>query len=91
MSLKRKLLYIRWLDHCSFEEAHWRKEEEYDELNPATCHTIGWVLKETDKHIIVIQTIHLDPEDDDFEETEKFNGDMCIIKGCIEEMKEVKL
>lgn len=80
-----KLVYVEWLDHASFTESTWREADEYEDLNPATCKTIGWILRETEDMIILVQTIHYS---DEFED--KYCGEMGILKGAITLMKEIE-
>jgi hypothetical protein len=81
-----KLVYVKWVDHCSFTIQQWRTEEEYEELIPPVCETVGWVLKEDDEMMIVIQTRQIHEDLDD-----QFCGEMCIIKDNIKTIKELKL
>lgn len=76
---KNKLVCIEWLDHCNYSTSIWRATDEYKELKPLTVQTVGWVVKETKKHIIVVSTLY--PEGD------KAFGDMCIIKSSINFIK----
>lgn len=80
-----KLVQVDWLDHSSFSEAIWRDGEEYTELAPAVCRSVGWLFKDTDTHIILVHNIHDGGED--FED--KYVGDMCIIKGGIIKMRDL--
>lgn len=81
-----KLVYVTWLDHCSFTNSMWRVKEEYDALSPPLCQTVGWVLKEDDDMMVVVQTFQ---EHDDFDD--QFCGEMCILKTNIKTLKELKL
>lgn len=83
-----KLVYIEWLDHCSFSDGGWSELEEFDDVKPQLIKTVGWVLKEDNKMVIVVSTKH-EKEIDGF--GDRYSGDMCIIKGCIQKMKELKL
>lgn len=81
-----KLVYVEWVDHCSFTVAQWRTKEEYNVLEPPLCKTVGWILKEDKDMMIVVQTHQEHEELDD-----QFVGEMCILKGCIKFMKEIKV
>jgi len=83
-----KLVYIEWLDHCSFTDNDWKDIDEFDDVKPQLIKTVGWILKEDDKMIIVVSTKH-EKEFDGFDD--KYTGDMCIIKGCIQKMKVLKV
>lgn len=70
--------HIVWLDHCSFTTNDWHSTPE--ELIPLEVITIGWVVKETKKYVIVAST---------FTEHNQTLGEMCIIKGCIISRKKL--
>ena len=86
-----KVVYVEWLDHSSHSSQVWRSKEEYKELKPATCRTIGFVVNEEKEFITIACTNHHIAETDDYEEENNFSGDMCILKSCITKLKEVKL
>jgi hypothetical protein len=81
VSKKLKLVKVGWYDHCSFTENHWRTIEEYDDLSPFYIETVGWVIKETKKYIIVVSTLS---------ESGKVLGDMCILKNTTKFIKELE-
>lgn len=81
-----KVYYISWWDHCSHTTTEWRDIEEAEELEPVLCHTVGYLLHETDDSIVLGQTIH---SVEDF--NDKYSGDQMIIKKLIKEQKEIKL
>lgn len=82
-------MFVEWWDHCSFTDSTWREEWEYDDVGPMRCQTVGWVIKESDDHIILVQTRS---EPNDLEnDSEKYSGDMCILKNNITMLKELKL
>ena len=45
-----KLTHIKWIDSCSPSDSNWHKVEELH-LEPLTCESVGWVLKEDKKSI----------------------------------------
>jgi hypothetical protein len=81
-----KLVYVEWLDHCSFTESDWKDAEEFDDLEPPLVKTIGWIIREDEKVLIVVSSKYNSDEFND-----KYSGEMCIIKGCIQKMKELKV
>ena len=64
----------------------WRTADEYEVLSPPLCQTVGWVLKEDDDMMIVVQTFQEHEDLDD-----QFCGEMCILKANIKILKELKL
>lgn len=87
--INRKLMFVEWLDHVSFTEAHWREEWEYDDMGPIKCQSVGWIIKEDEHCIVLVQTRNqpIDLEND----SEKYSGDICILKSAILMQKELKL
>lgn len=81
-----KLVQVDWLDHCSHTITQWREVPEIKELKPVLCHTVGYVLHETDEFITVGQTLSIS---EDLEDTT--TGDMLILKACIKHIKEINL
>lgn len=87
--MNRKAYYIEWYDHGAHTTQEWRDEKEYH-LKPVLVRSMGFVISETSEYIVLGMTWHHTAEDDDFEEENKFSGDMCIIKNCIKEMRELQ-
>lgn len=79
------LEYIRWLDHVSFHESMWRTLPEVHSLEPFICHSVGYVIKETDEYIVLAQTIAPQEELED-----QWVGEMLIAKPLIKERKKLK-
>ena len=80
-----KLVRIEWMDHFSFTENTWRTKDEYEDRESCAVTTVGWVLKETDNEYVIVSTWHKSEEFED-----KFLGDMCILKGTVKSVKELK-
>jgi hypothetical protein len=80
-----KLVHIKWVDHSSFTENTWRTKDEYEDREPVECDTVGWVIKEDKDMYVVVSTMHLSEEYED-----KFCGDMCILKGSVKSVRELK-
>ena len=75
-----KPIEITWLDHCGWADTRWHNIEDSAALKPVTVKTVGYVIKETKKYIVVASVIS---------EAEHTNGEMCIIKGCITKRKKL--
>lgn len=75
MTKKRRLEAICWLDHCTYAQAGWKSEQTLKELEPLAVMSVGWVIRETKKHVVLAATI-------DSQDT-NFMGDQCIIKSTI--------
>lgn len=76
-----KLVYIRWLDHVGWTQNNWHDIDDTKLLTPSVIDTVGWIVKETKKHIIVASIIT---------DNGNTNGEICIIKGCIVKRKNLK-
>ena len=81
LGLFMKLVYIKWLDHCSFDANEWHKPEDFKTLEPITVQTVGWVINETPTSLTLVATNGGDTH----------TGEMCIIKSCIVKRKGLKL
>lgn len=74
MAHKKKFEYITWLDHCALHGGGWKAQDDIETLRPMPMYSVGWVVKETKKHVTLIS--HGNNEG-------SAKGDMCIIKKCI--------
>lgn len=63
---------IEWLDHCSGGDA-WHNIGEATELTPSLAISVGFVIAETDSHLVVVPHAS---DDDVF-------GDLAILKSTI--------
>lgn len=52
---KPKLVLIEWEDAA--HEFGWLDEFPADNPAPHICHTVGWLMVKTRKHVVVAQTI----------------------------------
>ena len=77
-----KLVYIEWLDHCSFGSGCWNTKESCENMEPILAKTIGWLVKETDEHLVVVSTTLSD---------NYYGGDSLILKSCIKKRKNVRI
>ena len=83
-----KLVYIEWEDAISRNQ--WMNKKEVNEWikdGPWFVHSIGWIIKETDKFIILAGQHH--PESN---YTDELVGEVIRIpKGWIKKRKVIKL
>lgn len=70
---KCSLVEIEWLDHAG--KAGWQRDVE---ITPMICRTVGYLLKDDKKFIVVTQ---------DLTENDSYGYQMCIMKNCIKSMK----
>jgi hypothetical protein len=77
-----KAVYIEWLDHAS-SEMQWSSEETRTLREPFLVRSVGFILEETDTHIILVMA-HTGEE-------ETFFGESLILKNCITKRKALKL
>ena len=73
-----KLVKITWFDHCKYSDTRWRSKEEMSSLTPLTVTTVGWIIKETDDHYVLVGT----KANNDYYENE-----FLILKGTIKKVK----
>jgi hypothetical protein len=71
-----KLVRVTWLDAMAIAE--WTKMG--DGIEPQRCETVGYVVSENDKHVVVAATIS-DGE---------FNAGMLVPRPMIESIVEIK-
>ena len=73
---KPKLYYIEWQDPAS-EHQGWfdLTDEEIDKLLPGEVKSVGWIIKENDKFIVIISSL--------IEKDEIGGGDTTILKSLI--------
>lgn len=79
--MKYKVVYLEWEDHAGSNQ--WIPENEID-LSAYKCQTIGYVIKEDKKIIVVAGT--LGPE-----ETTMSSARMYILKTCITKRRNIRL
>lgn len=75
------LIYVEWIDHVTFVNNSWRRIDEIADLEPSIVETVGWVVSETKKKLVVVATRA---------EHNDATGEFCIIKGCILKRKRLK-
>ena len=75
-----KLVEVEWLDHLA--EDNWQSPTQIEAMEPATCKTVGWIVRETPLFIVVAASVA--HEGDDSVEY----GDLALIlKSCIRRQK----
>lgn len=79
-----KIVEIKWLDHASYYENTWRSHEELLDLDPPLVSTVGFLIEERENAYIVAGTMG---KLDNPLEDRNFGGEMCILKGTVEEMR----
>ena len=77
-----KLCYVKWAD-ANGNGGVWEPIPEGEAVH-LICHTVGWVSEETDEAVCLLQTVAVNPDDDDA----CFNR-LSIPKGMILEQKEL--
>lgn len=65
--------YIEWSDHVSLDETGWKSKKDATDLSPTVCKSVGFVVKENSKELVLVSSIADDHVD----------GEVCIIKSCI--------
>ena len=81
--MKRRPVYVKWLDHHSFHLNQWRELEEFDEITLFEVETIGWLVRETKSHLVVAGHCCFSEE--------KCNGEMMILKKVVVERRPLEL
>lgn len=71
-----KLVLVKWYDAVSHEKSGWKPQEEVANTKPPLIRTVGWILKQDKKKIVLVSTIG----DDDCD------GDTTLPIGMIKEI-----
>lgn len=71
-----RLEIIQWADHCSYSRAGWKDFDDLKELTPAVMHSVGWVVQEDNKKLVIMT--HTSRENGNG------TGEMCIIKSTVQ-------
>lgn len=77
-----KMVYVEWLDHAS-SEMQWNNKETRTLTEPFLVRTLGFLLEETDQHIVLVMS-HTGEE-------ETFFGEVLILKSCIKKKRTVRV
>jgi len=84
MKLKKgDLVYVEWWDHSSFHENRWRDHGDIADLAPLFAKSVGWVLSDNGKQLIIAAHCN--------DEYELAQGEMAIVKGAIKQVKRIKV
>jgi len=86
--MKRKLVFLEWLDHCSSGKQGWKDADEVMDLAPMVMTSVGWILKETPKWIIL--TAHLHGEKEHERYVTHCQGDLCVMKCAVTKRVAIK-
>ena len=71
---------VSWLDHCSTTGGTWQSLETIRGLTPPEVCSVGWLIKETPRWIIIVPTFH----------EEEGYGEILILKNDIIRRKRLK-
>lgn len=76
-----KSVHVTWIDATSDDE--WTDKDEWTNIHPHTIETLGWLVEETDTHIIICTSYD--------EERNAIAGRWAIPRTWLMEMKEINL
>ena len=53
------VVHVKWVDHCTLADTAWPVISQLikDAAEPATCHTVGYLLDSTDDYVLIAQTV----------------------------------
>lgn len=69
-----KLTLLDWVDSCSAGGGTiWKNRDDVSEMTASECRTVGWIIREDKKQIVVASQVS----------TSQLGGDMCIPKSAI--------
>ena len=74
-------VWVKWLDHSS--ESAWRGREEAKKVEDWECETLGWVIEETEKYLILASSRVV--------RCDQVSDTTAIIKGDILERRELRV
>jgi len=77
--VKYQIVRITWIDACS--EVGWTALSDIKTNSIITCQTVGWLISEDRKQVVVTTT---------FAENDQCTDPMCIPKKCIIKRKLLK-
>lgn len=52
-----KKIYVKWLDSVITENSGWLFKEDFEELKPSVCETIGFLFSDKKDYITIAQNI----------------------------------
>jgi hypothetical protein len=77
-----KIIYVKWLDHCRYNNSWW-KDDEIDELL-WVVETVGYIVRETKEALVLSETKYTPT---DTRNQTQWSGVMVIAKKLIIERK----
>lgn len=66
------LVYVEWRDSCAAQG--WQSPEDLKEFAPSSCRSVGFLLRETDDHLLLAPHV----TEPDGADNRKVDGVMCI-------------
>lgn len=84
---KRDLVLVEWWDAFSLTPAVWRTAREFTEaskLRPAKCISVGWIVRQTKRVVVLAPHVSLDSTGPDI------SGDKTIPRGCIKRVQRLE-
>lgn len=75
----RQLTYIKWQDSVGCG-SHWAETDGSEALDHF-CHSVGWVVAESDRSLVIVP--HISPESEALGVSNQGCGDMTIPKPAI--------
>lgn len=79
---KKHLEIVQWLDHCGYDDSGWHSLDAFEELEPLKMVSVGYVIKDAPKHIVLVSTVA---------ESGTGRGDICIMKNAIIKRRKLKV
>lgn len=74
--MKRKAVYVEWLDHMAGSEA-----EDVKTIKPIVRRSLGWLVKDRKKYIVIAMDTSREGEEHGF----------AIVRDLIRDMREIEL
>jgi hypothetical protein len=85
MVKRRLFVLVEWDDSCNFGTQKWRDVEESKNLTPGKIRTVGFVLAEDKKRVVLTGSLHDEGDGDAYG-----NGCITIPRGCITKITRLK-
>lgn len=83
-----KLVLVTWIDALGCSSS-WRDKEHLADSKPLLCRSVGWILRDDDKYIVLVPHIADETQYNEWQGC----GDMTIPRGMIQKVQllEIKL
>lgn len=75
-----QIQYIEWEDHVSLADSGWKDRADAHGLSPEICKSVGFLIRETPKHVILVSSMT----------GSQVDGEICILKNCIVKREKLK-